>query len=276
MKHLAALLLAPLLLAAGCTPTYLLGVHPAQTHSNLTTSEDYAEAATPDSVRMALRFVGYEPDLLVFEVEYHNDSPYPIRIDPAAFAQAPARQLAEVAVPTRRVRRGEQVPAAVAAATQHAPWPALPAAPLPALDPVANAERLQEAADIEAAKARRPDWLGLALLAVSLGADVAGATNRRETPTQYHSRALLHNLAWSYNAVSSANRVGHAVTSEELAWRANRLREYGLRRSQLLPGQQVRGYVYLPRFDNADQLRVLAPLGQRQVALDFKQVHQRR
>lgn len=276
MNYRPTLLLASLLVAASCTPTYLLGVHPAQPHRDLPTSEDYAEAATPDSVRMALRFVGYEPDLLVFEAEYHNDSPHPVSIDPAAFAQAPARQLSEAAVPTGRVRRGQQVPAAVAVASQHGPWAALPAAPLPALDPVANAEQLQEAADLEAAKARRPDWVGVALLAVSLSADIAGATNRRETPTQYRSRALLHDLAWSYSAVSSANRVGHAATADELAWRARRLREHGLRRTRLLPGQQVRGYVYLPRFDQADHLRILAPLGRGRVALDFAQVHQRR
>ena len=276
LRRLASCLLAPLLLAAAsCTPTYLLSVRTTYPHPHLPDSENYAEAATADSVRLALRFVGYEPEWLVFEAEYHNDSPHPVSIDPAAFAQVPVRQVRDLRPPASRVHRGEVVPAAVAAATQHAPWPALPAALLPALNPVAGANDLQEAADLAAAKARRPDWLGVALLAVSLGADVAGATNRRETPTQYRSRALLHDLAWTYSAVSTANRVSHAATAEELTRRANRLREFSLRRGQLLPGQQVRGYVYLPRFDTADQLQVLAPLGQDRVVLDFAQVHRR-
>jgi hypothetical protein len=38
----------------------------------------------------------------------------------------------------------------------------------------------------------------------------------------------------------------------------------------------VRGYVYLPRFDHADGLQVLAPVGRQQVALIFVQSHRRR
>lgn len=83
-----------LAVAAGCTPTYLLGVHPARPHATLTTADDYAEAATADSVRMALRFMAYEPEWLVFEAEYHNDSQQPITIDPTAFAHVPSRQAA--------------------------------------------------------------------------------------------------------------------------------------------------------------------------------------
>lgn len=263
-----------LAVAAGCTPTYLLGVHPARPHATLTTADDYAEATTADSVRMALRFVAYEPEWLVFEAEYHNDSQQPITIDPTAFAHVPSRQAA--APSARRVGRGERVPAAVAAASQHAPFPSLPAVPLPALDPARQAEGLQQQANTEAAKASRPDWLGLALLVVSVGADMASVVRTRETQTQVQTRAALHDVAWTYNAISSANRARHAYTADALAWHAAQLRDFGLRQGTLLPGQQVRGYVFLPRFDAADSLRVLAPLGQGQAILDFAQVHQRR
>lgn len=90
------------------------------------------------------------------------------------------------------------------------------------------------------------------------------------------SRVALQNIAWTYNAISGGNRVRHAATAEALARRAAQLRDYALRRTSLRPGQQVRGYVYLPRFDPADGLRVLAPLGTGQAAFDFVQTHQRR
>jgi hypothetical protein len=83
-------------------------------------------------------------------------------------------------------------------------------------------------------------------------------------------------VAWAYTAISNASRVRHAATAGALAQRAELLRQYALRRVVLRPGEQVRGYVYLPRFDQADGLRVLAPVGQQQVALDFVQSHQRR
>ena len=274
--HYFLRLLGPLLAlgAGGCAPTYLLGVQPATPRTLFASGQTHAEA-TADSVALGLRFLGYEPEWLVFEAEYHNDSRRPVEIDPAGFAQAPAR--ASVAgPPAQRVRRGELVPAAVAAATATAPWPALPPTPLPALDPEPNISQLEASAGHEAARASRPDWVGVALFAVALGADLAGSTRHHETYSQAQGRATLHDVAWAYNAVSTANRVHHAATAQALAQRAETLRQYALRRVRLLPGQQVRGYVYLPRFDEADGLRVLAPLGRRQVALDFVQTHQRR
>jgi hypothetical protein len=119
--------------------------------------------------------------------------------------------------------------------------------------------------------------VGIALFAVALGSDIASTTRRRsETYDQAQVRAVIHNAAWAYQAVSTANRVRHAATAEALAQRAGQLSEYALRRVILQPGQQVRGYVYLPRFDHADGLEVLAPVGRRQVAFSFVQSHQRR
>jgi hypothetical protein len=276
----ASRLLAPLLAVAtmGCAPSYLLGVQPAQPHTLFGSGQPAAEAAA-DSVALRLDFLGYEPEYLVFHAEYHNDSRRPIEIVPEAFAYAPVRE-AGVRPPTQRIQRiqrGERVPAAVAAATQHLPWPALPPAPLAALDPEPQIVQLQNGATHEAQKASRTDWVSIALFAVALGTDIASTTRRRpETFDQAQTRAVIHNVAWAYNAVSTASRVHHAATAEALAQRAAQLNEFALRRVILQPGQQVRGYVYLPRFDHADGLEVLAPVGRQQVALSFVQSHQRR
>ena len=267
-----ALLLA--LVATSCAPSYLLGVQPAAPHSFYASGQPQAEASA-DGVALRVSFLGYEPEWLVFNAEYRNDSPQPIEITPTAFASVPVRE-AGVVPPARRVQRGERVPAAVAAATQSAAWPALPPAPLPALDPDPHIEQLQAGATHEAAKASRPDWVGIALFAVALGTDIASATRRTETLGQAQSRAAIHEVAWVYNTVSSSNRVRHAATAGAMAQRADMLAQYALRRVVLQPGQQVRGYVYLPRFDQADALQVLAPVGSHQVALDFVQTHQRR
>jgi hypothetical protein len=273
----ACRLLAPLLAVAtlGCAPSYLLGVQPAQPDTLFVSGEPAAEAAV-DSVALRLNFLGYEPEYLVFNAEYYNDSRRPVDIMPTAFAYAPLRE-AGVVPPTQRIRHGERVPAAVAAATQHLPWPGLPPAPLAALDPEPQIVQLQDGASHEARKASRTDWVGIALFAVALGTDIASSTRRRpETYDQAQARAVIHNAAWAYQAVSTANRARHAATAEALAQRAQVLSEYALRRVVLQPGQRVRGYVYLPRFDHADGLQILAPVGQRQVALSFVQSHRRR
>ena len=275
MKNLyLRLLLGLSALAPACTPTYLLGVRPAAPGTLFVRDAPPPEARA-DSIALALRFAGYEPEWLVFEAEYHNESRRVYTVDPVDFAAVPARA-AEVLPPGRRVRRGELVPAAVAAATARAPWPLLPPRPLPALNPEPDIQNLQATADREAAKANRTDWLGIALLAVAVGTDIASSTRTRETYGQAQSRAAIHDIAWTYNAISGGNRVRHAATAEAMARRAAQLRDYALRRTSLRPGQQVRGYVYLPRFDPADGLRVLAPLGNSQAAFDFVQTHQRR
>ncbi len=262
------------LVATSCAPTYLLAVQPATPHTLFASGQRAAEA-TADSVALHIKFLGYEPDYLVFDAEYRNDSPRPVEIRPTAFAYAPVR-VADVQPPIQRVKRGERVPAAVAAATQKAAWPALPTAPLPALDPEPQIAQLQNGASHEAAKASRPDWVGVALFAVALGTDIASVSRRYETYGQAQTRAAIHEVAWVYNAVSSSNRVRHAATAGAMAQRADMLSQYALRRVVLQPGQQVRGYVYLPRFDQADGLQILAPVGRRQVPIDFVQTHQRR
>lgn len=272
LRYLPALLLA--FVASSCAPTYQLGVRPAAPHTLEASGAEAAEA-TANGVALRLSFLGYEPDYVIFDAEYRNDSDCAVEVVPTAFGYAPLR-LASAANPARPVRRGEHVPAAVAAATQHAPWPALPAAPLPALDPEPAIGGLENGADHEAAKASRPDWVGIALLAVSLGMDIAGNTRSRETVAQAQTRAVIHEAAVTYNVISSANRVRHAATAEALARRAALLREYALRRVVLEPGQQVRGYVFLPRFDHADGLEVLAPVGQQLCSFAFVQSHQRR
>ena len=268
------LLLLVALATASCAPSYLLGVRPATPHT-LFASDQPAAIATADSVALQLNFIGYEPEWLVFNAEYRNDSRQPIDIQPVGFAYAPLREAAEVP-PARRVLPGEHVAAATAAASQRAPWPALPSAPLPALDPEPQISQLQAGASREAARASRPDWMGIALFAVALGVDIASSTRRTETIDQARARAAIHDVAWTYTAISNANRVRHAATAGAMAQRADLLAQYALRRVVLQPGEQVRGYVYLPRFDQADGLRVLAPVGSRQVPLDFVQTHQRR
>jgi hypothetical protein len=274
MRCISCLLGLLALAASGCAPTYELGVQPATPRTLFASGQPQVEAAA-DGVALGLRFLGYEPEWLVFEVEYHNDSNQPVIIEPASFASVPLRVAAAMPV-SRRIGRGERVPAVVAAASQHAPWPALPPQPLPALDPAPSISQLEAGASQAAARASRPDWVGLALFAVALGTDIAGSTRRSETRSQAQSCAAIHDIAWAYSAVSTTNRVRHAGTAAALAQRAEQLRTYALQRTQLLPGQQVRGYVYLPRFDAADRVQVLAPLGHGPVALDFVQTHQRR
>jgi hypothetical protein len=89
----ACYLVAPLLtiVAASCAPSYLLGVQPAASHSRFASDQPEA-VAVADSVTLSLQFLGYEPDWVVFNADYRNDSARPVEIVPTRFAYAPVRE----------------------------------------------------------------------------------------------------------------------------------------------------------------------------------------
>jgi hypothetical protein len=239
---------------------------------------EQAQAAA-DSVEVRLSFVCYEGQRVVFEAEYRNPSHRPLVVDPAAFQYQASRQPAPAALTAPKAKRpkplpGTEVTAAVAAASMALPLPPLPPQALAAFDPEPEIVALQERADKEASKAARFDWLGLALGAASLATDIA-SIGSRETVAQYQSRAAIHDIAVTYNVISAATKVEHAVAADVLHQRAADLQGYALRKVTLAPGQQVRGYLYFPRYDTADGFLVRAPVGSNVVPLEFAQVRTR-
>ncbi len=269
-------LLALVGLATACAPTYQLGLKPAQPTNLFVEGREQAQA-TADSVEVRLSFVCYEAGRVVFEAEYRNPTTHALVVDPAAFQYEVSRRSAPAYdFKGRRPKPlpGTEVTAAVAAASQAVLLPPLPAKPVKAFDPEPEITALRDRAEREAAKAARIDWFGIILSAASLATDVA-SIGKRETPAQYQSRASIRDAAITYNVVSAANKVEHAIAADVLQQRAAQLQEYALRKVTLEPGQQVRGYLYFPRYDAADALVVKAPVGSRVVPLEFAQVRKR-
>ncbi|UOE33581.1 hypothetical protein MTP16_20960 [Hymenobacter monticola] len=263
-------------LATACAPTYELGLRPAHITNLFVEGREQAQA-TADSVEVRLSFVCYEANRVVFEAEYRNPTRHSLVVDPAAFQYEASRRPAPVPGPKAKRPKpplGVEVTAAVAAASQSLPLPPLPPKAVDAFDPEPEISALRTKAESEASKAARFDWLGLALSAASLATDVA-SIGKRETVAQYQSRAAIRDVAVTYNVISAANKIEHAVASDVLRQRAAMLQDYALRKVTLEPGQQVRGYLYFPRYDAADALVVKAPVGSRVVPLEFAQVRRR-
>ena len=279
MKTLYALGGLLMVLTTSCAPILQLNVKPAQATDQWAEGREQAVGAA-DSVETRLSFVCYEPSRLVFEAEYRNLSRRAVVVAPEAISCAPSRENKLPVLSGTRVVKpafGQQLSATQAAAV----WPSaqavapLPAAPLPAFDPEPEIRQLTENAEALARRAARIDWLGVALSVTSVVADVA-SIGQRETVSQVQSRAALSDIALTYNVASAANKVQQAVTADVLHARAMNLQEYALRKVTLAPGQQVRGYVYLPRFDTADGLLLRLPVRDNAaVLLPFAQTRQR-
>ena len=265
-------------LATACAPTYQLGLKPARATGLWAEGREQARAQT-DSVEVRLSFVCYEPTRVVFEAEYRNPTARALVIDPAAFRYEASRLPAPALPAGQQAKRpkplrGTEVTAAVAAASAWLPLPPLPSQPVAAFDPEPEINALRDRAESAAIKAARFDWLGLALGVASLATDVA-SIGKRETVAQVQTRAAINDLAVTYNVISAATKMEHAIVAEVLQQRAAHLQEYALRKVTLAPGQQVRGYLYFPRYDAADALVVKAPVGTRVVPLEFAQVRRR-
>ncbi|HEX8328054.1 MAG TPA: hypothetical protein VF629_10980 [Hymenobacter sp.] len=264
-------------LASACAPTYQLGLKPATPTGLYAEGREQAQAVA-DSVEVRLSFVCYEPTRVVFEAEYRNPTRRSLVVDPAAFKYE-ANRMPAPAAPGRKAKRpkplpGAEVTAAVAAASMSLPLPPLPPQAVAAFDPEPEITTLRERAEKAARKAARIDWLGLALGAASLATDVA-SIGKKETEAQYQRRAAIHDAAVTYNVLSTAVKIEQAVASEVMHQRAAMLEEYALRKVTLAPGEQVRGYLYFPRYDAADGFVLKAPVGSGVVPLEFAQVRKR-
>ena len=266
-----------LLLAPACAPVYRLAMRPTTTVNQWAEGRELAIDQV-DSVEVRLGFLCYEPARLVFEVEYRNTSRRPVLVAPEAIVYTPRRVAQPLPPDGRRPHPAPGVALTVlqtTSARQAALLPVLPVRPVPAFDPEPEIQELTERAKREAEKAARVDWLGLAFSLTSLVVDVTSIA-KNETAAQVQSRVALQNAAVVYNVASAAARVEHAVAADVLQARAANLQEYALRKVTLAPGQQVRGYVYLPRFDTADGLLLRLPVrDEKAVNLSFTQMRQR-
>lgn len=263
--------------ATSCAPTYYLGVKPAQPTGLFIEGREQAQALA-DSMEVRLSFVRYEPTRLVFEAEYRNPTKRPIAVAPSDFRVLPGRQpLPAQPEKARRPRpaHGTEVTAATAALSTGT-YAYLPPLPLSAgaYDPEQEINAMQALAEKEAERATRFDWLGLALTATSIVADVS-SIGKHESFAQYQSRAFLQEAAMTYNIMSGANKVRHALNADELRYQTDGLKQFALRKVTLEPGQQVYGLVYFPRLDTADELNVQAPGPNGPVPLTFRQTHTR-
>ena len=265
-------------LATACAPTYQLGLRPVQATNLWAEGREQAQAVA-DSVEVRLSFVCYEPTRVVFEAEYRNPTNRALVVAPAKF-QYVASRVPELPAPVGHQPKrpkplpGAEVTAAVAAASMALPLPPLPPADVAAFDPEPEIAALHERAESEAAKAARVDWLAVVLTVASVATDVA-SIGKRETAGQAQSRDAVHAAAVTYSAISTATKIEHAIAAETMQQRAANLQEYALRKVTLGPGQQVRGYLYFPRYDAADALVVKAPVGNCVVPLEFTQVRKR-
>lgn len=246
MRSVRNLVAAVTLAAAlpACGPSYFLTMHPS---SGSGTWVDGAEIARQqhDSLEVRLSFVRYEGSRLVFEAELRNRSGRDFTVSPTDFYVQP--------VATQPV-------ASTAAA------PALPGR-LTAFDPEPSIQELHQRIETEAAEATKVSTAEV-LTSLSHTVENVAAIKKKETREQVNAR---ENRQQNENASFDSQRLRAAVAAEQHRAQLAELQGQALRRTTIETGRAVHGYVYFPRADMADIIRVSAPGLAPGTTLDFAQ-----
>ena len=241
-RTLAALAVASALTA--CGPSYFLTMHP-RTGSGMWADGFETARQLHDSVDVRLSFVRYEADRMVFEVDFHNNTRRPLTVGPTDFSFQP--------VATQPV-------ASTAAA------PSLPSR-LSAVDPEPHIQGLTSQVAQESETATKVTTNEV-LTSLSHAVEDLAALKKKETKEQVQAREVRQQ---SENDTFTRQRLEAAAAADQHRAQLDELRHQSLRRNTLEPGQRLRGYVYFPRVDLADVIRVSAPGLADGTTLDFTQ-----
>ncbi|QJX45414.1 hypothetical protein HMJ29_00070 [Hymenobacter taeanensis] len=201
--------------------------------------------AFEDSVEVHMGFVRYEGTELVFEAEVRNTSQRPVLVAPAEFYYQPV-----ATQPVASASQGPTFPGRVAA-----------------LDPEPRLQQLAQRLSYESEQATKVSF-GEVLTSVSHLTENVTSIKKKETNKEIDERAARQQSERNYY---TNQRLEHAAAAEQLRGKQQELDQNALRKNTLLPGQRVRGYVYFPRTDMADLLRLVVPLNERPLTFDFNQ-----
>ncbi|GAA4034011.1 hypothetical protein GCM10022409_17890 [Hymenobacter glaciei] len=240
-------LLASLTLAAAlpaCGPSYFLTMHPSSGSGTWANGAEIARQQH-DSLEVRLSFVRYEASRLIFEAELRNRSGHDFTVSPTDFYLQP--------VATQPV-------------ASTAPAPVLPGR-LTAFDPEPNIQELRQRIEVESAEATKVSAAEV-LTSLSHTVENVAAIKKKETKEQISAR---ENRQQNENASFDSQRLRAAAAAEQHRAQLGELEGQALRRTTLETGRAVRGYVYFPRADMADVIRVSAPGLAPGTTLDFTQ-----
>ncbi len=246
-----ARLIAALAFAAAltsCGPSYFLTMRPVR-GSGVWSDGSETVHEQQDSVDVRINFIRYDADRLVFDVDFRNISRRALTVGPTDFYFQP--------VATQPV-------ASTVAASQ------LPGR-LAAFDPEPQIQNLTRRVAEESAAATHVSG-GELLTGLSHVVEDLASIKKKETKEQEEAREARQN---DENAYYTRQRLEAAAAADQHRAQLEELRSQALRRNTVDPGQRLRGYVFFPRLDQADLLRISAPGLREGTTLDFTQLRAR-
>ena len=230
-------------LLSACGPSYFLTMKPAAEN---TTWHEGREVVLQeqDSVVVQISFVRYEGKELVFEALVENNSAQPILVAPAQFFYQPVTTQAAVAgTPT-------SVPGRVAA-----------------IDPEQRMRQLETTLAYEAKEATKVSF-GELLTTLSHITENVASIKKTETDEEIDEREQRQQSEQDYY---TNQRLEHSIAADEVQYKKEEVGQRLMRKNTVPPDEYIRGYIYFPRTDAADVIRVVVPVSKQPITFDFTQ-----
>lgn len=207
--------------------------------------------AEVDSLVVVASFEREDMEYLAMDIEIKNKSSRPVRVDPVNF-----RYVALTA--SEDTLRESHNPALVVART--------------AADPTAEGERVKSKVAREERRLKTARIINTVLLVATVASDISSSTRRQSVESRFQNR-VAHNNA--YQLIQAKRVIDHGVFADRMqqyGFETYRWSELALQRTYIEPGESVRGFVYLPKANAAQFIRLNYPVSeQSQVSLVFSQ-----
>lgn len=144
-----------------------------------------------------------------------------------------------------------------------------------AADPDYEAGRMTHKIRQEEARLKRNRIINTVLLVAIVAADVASSTAPRRNGREWNRFVATRNtVGAAYNALQLKRVIDHGSFADKMQrfdFEAYRWRELALKRTDVPPGQSVRGFVYLPKAKGATYLNLTYPTATGNIELLFEQ-----
>ncbi|RYF72782.1 MAG: hypothetical protein EOO39_11555 [Cytophagaceae bacterium] len=222
---------------SGCTPTQYVQLQPvsgpvSSINGRLVTKGD------ADSVEVVASYEREDMEYIALDVEIKNRTAAPLLIDPATFH-----------VDLLDINRKPLNRQGVSTSTQ-------------AVDPDYEAGRTDFKIKKEERRLKTAKILNTVMLVAVVASDITTSTSRstnRDYST-WASNRISHDVA--YNLIQAKRVIDRGVFADRMQryqFEGYRWRELAMKRSQVQPGESVRGFVYLPKVKEAAFLNVTYP-----------------
>ena len=207
--------------------------------------------AEQNGVGLVASFEREDMEFVTLDIEVKNNTNLPIEVNPADFHLV-----------------------ALGAGQDTLSDPRNPALPLNrvAADPTYEAGRMSFKRKQEEKRLKRAKVFNTILMVAAVASDVSSSANSRSY-REYANNRVAHGLAYQGLAVKRAVDYGtFANRMQRYDYEEYRWRELALKTNTLAPGESVRGFVYLPKVQDARYLAISYNLPQRAtVPLLFEQ-----